>query len=90
MNGDIYPAYIGTNVKYSPDGVYVAKYTPVGGVSLLDYFAAKAPITYQNALDYLDAFGGGRVGPWNPDRVIDVLVELRCKYADAMLKARQQ
>ena len=61
-----------------------------GGMTLRDYFAAHAPITYQDAVDWLDCFGGEVTGPWPSGRIIDVLSDLRMEYADAMLRARQQ
>jgi len=58
------------------------------GMTLRDYFAAHAPITYQDAIEWLDCHGGEVVGPWNPKTVMAVLVDLRNDYADAMLAAR--
>jgi len=58
------------------------------GISVRDYFAAHAPITWQDAIEWLDTYGGEVVGPWHPERIMDTLVMLRSEYADAMLKAR--
>lgn len=58
------------------------------GMTLRDYFAAHAPITYQDAIGWLDCHGGEVVGPWNPETVMAVLVDLRNDYANAMLEAR--
>lgn len=59
------------------------------GMTLRDYFAAHAPITWQDAIEWLDTYGGEVVGPWHPERIMDTLVMLRNEYADAMLKARE-
>jgi hypothetical protein len=60
------------------------------GMTLRDYFAAHAPITYQDAVEWLDCYGGEVVGPWNPGTIMETLVDLRNEYADAMLAAREQ
>ena len=58
------------------------------GMSLRDYFAAHAPITYQDANEFLDCHGGEVVGPWPPSLIMATLVTLRTNYADSMLKER--
>jgi hypothetical protein len=59
------------------------------GMTLRDYFAAHAPITYQDAIEWLDRYGGEVVGPWHPSRIMETLVDLRNDYADSMLEARK-
>ena len=56
------------------------------GMTLRDYFAAHAPITYQDAIEHLDCHGGEIVGPWPPSLIMITLVTLRTNYANAMLK----
>ncbi len=56
-----------------------------GGMSLRDYFAAHAPITYQDAYEWLECYGGECVGPWPSKSVMETLVRLRFEYADAMI-----
>lgn len=58
------------------------------GMTLHDYFAAHAPITLDDAVQFLDTYGGEVVGPWPPQKVLQTLADLRVEYADAMLKAR--
>jgi hypothetical protein len=60
------------------------------GMTLRDYFAAKAPITWQDAIEYLDTYGGEVVGPWPPGQIMETLVLLQIEYADFMLKAGNQ
>lgn len=38
MSLPIHPEYISTKVESNYGGVYVAKYTPIGGMTLRDYF----------------------------------------------------
>jgi hypothetical protein len=58
------------------------------GMTLRDYFAAHAPITYRDAFDILDQ-EMECVGPWPVMRVLDRLAELRMDYANAMIAARE-
>jgi hypothetical protein len=58
------------------------------GMTLRDHFAAHAPITLDDAVQFLDTYGGEVVGPWPPEKVLQTLADLRVEYADAMLKAR--
>lgn len=60
------------------------------GMTLRDYFAAHAPITLTDAVEFLDTYGGEVVGPWRPEKVLQTLAELRVEYADAMIAARSQ
>jgi hypothetical protein len=60
------------------------------GMTLRDYFAAKAPITWQDAIEYLDTYGGEVVGLWTRGQIMETLVLLQIEYADYMLKARSQ
>ena len=54
-----------------------------------DYFAAHAPITWQDAVEILD-FTGECVGPWPASTVLGQLALLRAAYADEMVKALKQ
>jgi hypothetical protein len=58
------------------------------GMTLRDYFAAHAPITLTDAVEFLDTYGGEVTGPWPPQKVLRTLADLRVEYADAMLQAR--
>jgi len=59
------------------------------GMTLRDYFAAHAPITLTDAVEFLDTYGGEVTGPWPPQEVLRTLADLRVEYANAMLKARE-
>jgi hypothetical protein len=61
----------------------------VGGMTLRDYFAVHAPITYQDAIEWLDCYGGEIVGPWSSTEITATLVDLRNNYADKMIEARK-
>lgn len=56
-------------------------------MSLRDYFAAHAPITWSDAIDSLDCTGEC-VGPWPGSKILERLALLRTDYADAMLAER--
>ena len=58
------------------------------GITVRDYFAAHSPITLDDAVQFLDTYGGEVVGPWPPEKVLQTLADLRVEYADDMLKAR--
>jgi hypothetical protein len=58
------------------------------GMTLRDYFAAHSSITLDDAVQFLDTYGGEVVGPWPPEKVLQTLADLRVEYADAMLKVR--
>ena len=58
------------------------------GMTLHDYFAAHAPITLTDAVEFLDTYGGEVTGPWPPQKVLRTLADLRVEYADSMLQAR--
>lgn len=58
-----------------------------GGLSVRDYFAAHAPISWQDAIKSIDC-SEERFGPWPESKIIERLVLLRNDYADAMLAAR--
>jgi hypothetical protein len=60
------------------------------GMTLRDYFAAHAPITLTDAVEFLDTYGGEVTGPWPPQEVLRTLADLRVEYANAMLKAREE
>lgn len=69
----------------------VSAYYDAGGMTLRDYFIAHAPITYQDAIEWLncyDRYAGDQVGPWKPSKIMETLVRLQNEYADEMLKAR--
>lgn len=84
-------APINTGGPAFPGTQYVSGVSPSGhsaGMCLRDYFAAHSNITYGDAIEWLDCYGGEVVGPWKPDEIIETLVRLRFEYADAMLRAR--
>ena len=60
------------------------------GMTLLDYFAAHAPITLDDAVQFLDTYGGEVTGPWPPQEVLRTLADLRVEYAKAIMKARKE
>lgn len=56
------------------------------GMALREYFAAHAPVTWQDAIESLDCTDEC-VGPWRGAKVLERLVLLRTEYADAMVAA---
>ena len=57
-------------------------------MSKRDYFAAHAPITISDVMDWLNIYGGEVVGPWTTSHVMQTMAELRYAYADAMINER--
>jgi hypothetical protein len=82
--GPAFPASSG----WDSQGNWCRNYTDNEGMTLRDYFAAHAPITLTDAVEFLDTYGGEVTGPWPPQKVLRTLADLRVEYADAMLQAR--
>lgn len=76
-------------------GQYEDYYAPHGGMTLRDYFAAKAPEASEDWLKMQmeqDRMANPHGDSYKPARrtVLQLRAEWRYAYADAMLKARQQ
>ena len=56
------------------------------GMTLLDYFAAHAPISFADAKEYCRSSMEGDV---THEKVMKVLAQMRSAYADEMLKMRK-
>jgi hypothetical protein len=74
----------------SPSHEYIAD--SAGGMTLRDYFAAKAPITTEDAMLAcgIDASSYGMLQRQQRITVLTVLSVMRGEYADAMLVERAQ
>lgn len=77
-----FPLYVPT--QRSGDNAEV-----IPGMTLRDYFAAHAPVTLKDAVDWLNLYGGACIeGRWRPQTIMNTLADLRNDYATAMIEAR--
>lgn len=77
-------------MKKENDGgpAFPGVHPPHTGMSLRDYFAAMAPISVQDAVEWLDQNKTpGSIISWAD--IMEQLAKLRYRYADAMLKERE-
>lgn len=65
---------------------------PTEGISARDYFAAKAPISTQDAMTacFIDANTIGVLNKIQRMEVMEMLSEMQMEYADAMLAERSK
>lgn len=78
--GPAFPDLKATKVESSYGGVYVDQYKAIGGLSIRDYFAAKAMQVTLNAI------GGAK---WDSgEECAKTVAGMSYAMADAMLKAR--
>lgn len=85
--GPAFPSIEQTDEWSENQGGYVPKFYTEGGMTLRDYFAAHAPITFD---DIRGIMGSSFDPSRDMDRlaIIAVLAHARAEYADAMIAAR--
>ncbi len=82
MTDTLNPPAFPSSLPFTEDG---KRYRTPTGLSARAYFAAHAPITMKDALDYLRAIDPEAVRDYTT--VLRTLAEMRVAYADEMMKA---
>lgn len=89
--GPAFPVIYKQCIGHDNNGQIIYSEDPIPGMPLRDYFASKAPVTVQDAID-VSGYKDRDCLKHDADRnvVFAVLTMMRYEYADAMLSERKR